>query len=107
MLLSRRMEATRQVLSPLGPALALTAAAFFFGGGAGGGALPWIGGAAVLVAVAFVALYGLPRAALALVPLAGLAAWSAASISWSIAPDRSWEYANRAVVYVAFALVGV
>src|SRR5581483_9961353 len=96
MLLSRRMEATRQLLSPLGPALALIAGAFFAGGGAGGGSLPWLGGAAVVVAAALVAAYGLPRAALAL-----------ASVAWSIEPDRSWEYANRTFVYLAFALVGV
>jgi len=107
MLLSRRMEATRQLLSPLGPALALIAGAFFAGGGAGGGSLPWLGGAAVVVAAALVAAYGLPRAALALAPLAGLAAWCAASVAWSIEPDRSWEYANRTFVYLAFALVGV
>ena len=26
------------------------------------------------------------------------------SIAWSIEPDRSWDYANRAFVYLAFAL---
>ena len=106
MLLSRRMGVTRQLLSSLGAALTLTAAALFFGGGAGGGSLPWLGGAAVVVAAGLAAAYGLPRAAVVLAPLAALAAWSAASIAWSIEPDRSWEYANRAAVYVAFAVIG-
>jgi len=101
------MEATRQLLSPLGPALALTGAALFVGGSAGAGSLPWVGGAAIVVAAVLVASYGLPRSALALLPLAALVAWSAASVAWSIQPDRSWEYANRAAVYLAFAFVGV
>ena len=29
------------------------------------------------------------------------------SVAWSIQPDRSWAYANRAFVYLAFALLGV
>src|SRR5579864_9171662 len=102
MLLSRRMRVTRQLLSPLGPALALSAAAFFFGGGASGGSLPWIGGAAVLVAVVLAAVYGAPRGVLALLPLAALVGWCAASIAWSIEADRSWAYTNRAVVYLVF-----
>ena len=28
------------------------------------------------------------------------------SIAWSVEPDRSWDYANRTLVYLAFALVG-
>src|SRR5205085_11165176 len=48
----------------------------------------------------------LPRGALALLPLCALALWCAASIAWSIEPDRSWDYANRSVVYAAFAVVG-
>ena len=35
-----------------------------------------------------------------------LAVWSALSVAWSIEPDRSWAYANRGLVYLAFALVG-
>lgn len=35
--------------------------------------------------------------------LAALAAWSAVSISWSIAPDESWLAANRAIAYAVFA----
>src|SRR5438128_8758731 len=107
MLLSRRMRVTRQLLSPLGPALALTAAVFFFGDGPDSGSLPWIGGAAVLVAAVLAATYGAPRGVLALLPLAALVAWCGASIAWSIEPDRSWAYAIRGDVYLAFARDGV
>ena len=39
-------------------------------------------------------------------PLVALAAWCALSVAWSVEPDRSWDYTNRAFVYLAFALVG-
>jgi len=107
MLLSRRMEAARQLLSPLGPALALSAACFFAGGSAGGGSLPWVGGAAILAAAGLAATYGVPRSAVALLPLAGLVAWCAGSVAWSIEPDRTWQYANRTFVYLVFAFVGL
>lgn len=100
------MRAARELWSPVGAALALTAAVLFFGGGSGNSTLPWIGGAAILLAAAFVALRGLPPGSVALLPLAALALWCAASVAWSIEPDRSWDYANRTVVYVAFAVVG-
>jgi hypothetical protein len=41
-----------------------------------------------------------------LLPFALLVAWLAASISWSWLPDRSWNYADRALVYLLFALLG-
>ena len=50
------MRLPRQPWSPLIPALAVTAAAVFAGGGSTGSSLPWVGGAAVVVAAAFVAL---------------------------------------------------
>jgi O-antigen ligase/polysaccharide polymerase Wzy-like membrane protein len=96
----------RELWSPLGPALALVAAILFFGGASGSSTLPWIGGAAILLVVGFVATRGVPQGAIALLPLAALALWCAASVGWSIEPDRSWDYANRAVVYTAFAIVG-
>src|SRR6266508_2244403 len=41
---------------------------------------------------------------------AGLAAsfvvWKGLSVLWSAAPDRSWDYFNRGLVYLAFAVVG-
>jgi hypothetical protein len=106
MLLSRRMGVARQLLSPLGVALALIAAALFFGGSAGDGSIPWLGAAAVAAAVVLAATCEAPHGLLALLPLGALAVWCAASIAWSIEPDRSWDYANRTAVYVAFAVVG-
>jgi hypothetical protein len=100
------MAVTRQLLSPVGVALALVAGAFFFGGSAGSESIPWIGGAAVVATVALAATHEKPKRLAALLPLAALAAWLAASIAWSIDPDRSWEYANRTLVYLAFAIVG-
>jgi hypothetical protein len=100
------MRAARELWSPLGAALALTAAVLFFGGGSGNSTLPWIGGAAIIAAAAFAATRGLPPGIVTLLPLVALAIWCGASVAWSIEPDRSWDYANRAVVYVAFALVG-
>ena len=100
------MWASRDLRSPALPALALCAGALFFGGASGDGSLPWLGAAAVLVLLVLVAWHGIPSGLVHLAPLAALAAWSAASIAWSIEPDRSWAYANRAFVYLVFALVG-
>src|SRR4051812_12222515 len=80
MLLSPRMRARRQLLSPLAPALALIAAALFFGGGPGDGSLPWLGGAAIVVVAVLAATHG-ARGLVALAPLAALAIWCAASVA--------------------------
>ena len=80
--------------------------ALFFGGGSGDSSLPWLGGAAIVVALVFAATRPLPGGLLPFAPLAALAVWSALSVAWSIEPDRSWAYANRGLVYLAFALVG-
>jgi tetratricopeptide (TPR) repeat protein len=106
MLASRSMQAAAQRWSPLVAALGLTAAALFFGGGSGNGSLPWLGGGAILLALVFAATRPLPGGLLPFAPLAALAAWSALSVAWSVEPDRSWAYANRGLVYLAFALVG-
>src|SRR5215212_9346566 len=88
-------------------ALALVAAAAFFGGGAATGTLPWIGGAAVVAVAVLVATRGLPRGWQAVAPLVALAVWCAASVGWSDVGDRSWDYANRTLVYAAFAALGL
>jgi hypothetical protein len=96
-------------------ALALAGAAVFGGGGSSDGRLFWIGGAALLLAAVAGVLVlagrvpapALDAPALAfLLLLAGLAAWEALSIEWSILPSRSWDYANRGFVYLGFACVG-
>ena len=94
---------------------ALLGASLFFGGGSSDGPVAWIGGAAVLAAAAMgcAALWGvLPVPALGREGLAcaGLAVafvvWNAVTILWSSAPDRSWGYFNRGLVYLAFGVVG-
>jgi hypothetical protein len=98
------MQPTRD--APLAAALLLAGAALFFGGAAGDGSLPWLTAGALATLLLALAEQGAPRGLQRLVPLAALAAWSGASIAWSTMPDRSWDYANRALVYLLFALVG-
>src|SRR5690242_8951202 len=38
---------------------------------------------------------GVPGAGIGIALLAGFAAWTALSITWSISPDQSWLWANR------------
>jgi O-antigen ligase/polysaccharide polymerase Wzy-like membrane protein len=99
-------RAATELRSPLAIALALTGGAMFFGRGAGDSSLPWLGAAALIAIVYFVATQPLPGRLVTLAPLAALAVWCAVSIVWSVEPDRSWSYANRGLVYLAFALVG-
>jgi hypothetical protein len=99
-----------------GTAGALLAAAVFFGGASTYAPLVWIGGLALLLAgvgAALVLLGLLPAPRLDGFGIAflglfgGLVVWNGLSIVWSIVPDRSWEYFNRGLVYLAFAVVGV
>jgi O-Antigen ligase/Tetratricopeptide repeat len=111
-------------LAPARPvaALALAAAgallvwALFFGGGDDANRLAWIGGAAVIVAALLAAAAfdrrierpRLGRAGAACVAcFAGLVLWQGISITWSVQPDRSWDYVNRGVVYLAFLVLGM
>src|SRR5262245_26490799 len=106
MLASKSMRAAAKRWSPVAAALVLSGAALFFGGGSGDGSLPWLGGAAIVLALVFAATRPVPGGLLPFLPLGVLAVWSAVSIAWSIEPDRSWAYANRGFVYLAFALLG-
>jgi O-antigen ligase len=105
---------SRPLLAPaslVGTALtALVATAIFFGGGSSDSRLTWIGGAAIVVAtVAIVAAASRMLSVPAPTPLGLLALgfftafviWLGLSILWSIEPDRSWSYFNRAVAYLA------
>ena len=63
------------------------------------------------VAACGAALWGLlpvpalGREGLAFACLAGgFVVWNGVTILWSAAPDRSWEYFNRGLVYLAFAV---
>jgi O-antigen ligase len=38
---------------------------------------------------------------------AGLVLWQGLSIVWSVQPDRSWDYVNRGLVYLAFLCIGM
>src|ERR1700710_943389 len=99
MLASSAMRLTHELRSPLTPALVLVGAAFFLGGGATDSSLPWLGSAAAILALVLFATRTPPDGLVALVPLGALTVWCAVSIAWSIEPDRSWSYANRAIVY--------
>jgi O-antigen ligase len=92
---------------PLAASLLLVGAALFFGGGAGDGSLWWLGGGALLALVVSAATAGVPGGWVWLVPLAALAGWLALSIRWSSLPDRSWNYADRTLVYLLFAALGL
>jgi hypothetical protein len=105
----------RAALFPLAAAAALVGVSALFSAGSSNGRLVWIGLAALAVAAALVtvALVWAPRPVLsreALVALGLLAAfvcWCGLSVLWSIAPDRSWDYLNRGLVYLAFAVIGL
>jgi hypothetical protein len=91
-------------------AAALVAAALFFGHGSSDSRLFWTGVPALLLA-AVARVLRPPRlsgAAFALLCLlGGLVVWQALTIAWSIQPSRSWDFANRGLVYFAFACVGL
>jgi hypothetical protein len=100
----------------LGAAAVLLTVTLFFGGGSGDERIFWIGLGALPVALgALTASFAgwLPRpvpgrvgvAALGLV--AALVAWIGLTMWWSIAADRSWDYLNRGLVYLAFAVIGL
>jgi O-Antigen ligase len=108
------------LLAPLpliaGMTAALVAAAVLFSNGSSDDPLIWIGGlaiavaaaAAVSAAVGVVAVPELSALGLATVGcLAGLVVWEGFSLLWSIEADRTWNYANRGLVYVAFLLLGL
>ena len=99
------MPALREL--PLAASLLVIGAALFFGGGASSGSLPWLGGAVLLVLLVLLATRGVPGGWPAVVPLALLALWLALTISWSALPARSWEYANRALLYTLLAALGL
>src|SRR4051794_10496052 len=104
----------RAALFPLAAAGALVGVSALFSEGSSNGRLTWIGLAALAVAagVATVALVSawpaLAReAVVALALLVAFVCWCGLSVLWSIEPDRSWDYVNRGLVYVAIAMVGL
>ena len=100
----------------LGAAGALLSVALFFGRGSSDGRLFWIGIGATLAALVlvFATLLGfLSRPTptrngwWALCLFAAFVLWSGLTIAWSIAPDRSWAYLNRGLVYLALVVLGL
>jgi O-antigen ligase/polysaccharide polymerase Wzy-like membrane protein len=99
----------------LGAGGLLAAVSSLLSSGSSNGRLVWIGLAALAVATAVAAgaFVGLPRPALgrgavaALLLLIALVTWMGISVTWSIEPDRSWDYLNRGLVYLALISVGV
>jgi hypothetical protein len=87
--------------------LLLTGVSLFFGGGPGDGSIFWLGACAVVGIAALLLAVGSPRGWVATVPLVALGLWCAASITWSGLPDRSWDYANRTVLYALFVAAGL
>lgn len=108
MLASRAMRSGGQVVFA---ATALVLAAALLSGDSF-----WVAAAALLAAGAVVgaALLGLlarPRldrwGALACALFLAFVIWAGASVLWSAAPDRSWDFFNRTLVYVAFLALGL
>ena len=99
------MRLTREL--PLAASLLLAAFAFFAGGGVAPSSVPWLGAGALAALVACAALGAVPRRAFVLLPFGALAAWFGASVAWSNLPDRSWDYANLALLYLLFATLGL
>ena len=105
MVASPTMRAIREL--PLAAPLLLAGLALFFGDGPADGSIWWLGGGALLAVLVLVATTGVPGGGEAILPLVALAIWCAISIAWSWLPDRSWDYANRTVVYALFAALGL
>ena len=94
---------------------ALAFAAFFLARGTSLGPLVWIGACALALAAlgAAAAMTGALRppsldaaGAAFLAALFGLVVWIGFTTIWSVSPEDSWQYTNRTLVYVAFALLG-
>src|SRR3954447_7004092 len=105
MVRSPAMPAVREL--PLAASLLVLAAALFVGGGATSRSLAWLGGAVLLTLLVLLATRGVPAGWPTVVPLALLTIWLALTIAWSALPARSWEYANRALLYTLFAALGL
>lgn len=94
---------------------AVVAGAIFAGDGPDvGGILP-VGGSAIALATAALLAVALgrapsPRLGRSGAALAGallaLAAWTGATVAWSIVPDRSWDATNKVIAYAAFLVLG-
>lgn len=109
------MRAAAGLLS-LSAAGALITVSLFFGGSLSDGRLFWIGifaealglGAVAAGLAGFLPVVVPGRAGLAAIGLlTAFVCWQGVTMIWSIAPDLSWGYLNRGVVYVSFSLLGL
>ena len=100
----------------LAAAGALLLAVLLGGGASGDSRLLWLGGGAALAAAVAAAasfLGVLPRpspgrfGAAFLAFAGGFVLWNGVTIGWSVQPDRSWDYTNRGLAYLAFAALGL
>jgi tetratricopeptide (TPR) repeat protein len=100
----------------LAAAGALLLAVLLGGGASGDSRLLWLGGgaalaAAVAAAASFLGVLPRPspgRFGAAFLALAGgFVLWNGVTIGWSVQPDRSWDYTNRGLAYLAFAALGL
>jgi hypothetical protein len=105
MVASDEMRAIREL--PLVASFAFVGLALFFGGGPSDGSVFWLGAGAVVAIGLLLVTIGVPGGWTAIVPLVLLAVWCAVSIAWSGLPDRSWDYANRTLLYALLAAVGL
>src|SRR6266511_2112283 len=110
MLASRPMRSRGNVILA---ALAILLAAALL---AGEGRFFWVGAGAMLAAAGLLSasLWGvIPRptltraGAFVVALLCAFALWAGASLLWSAAPDRSWDFFNRTLVYLAFLALGL
>src|SRR5438094_3046635 len=90
--------------------------AVLFSNGSSDDPLIWIGGLAIAFAAAAVvsatvgtlAVPALSALGLATAGcFAGLVVWQGFSMLWTIEADRTWNYVNRSVVYLAFLVLGL
>lgn len=98
----------------LGAGGLLAGAAVLFSAGSSTSRLVWLGLAALAVAAATataVAAGWRPvlsrETVIAFALLVAFVCWCGLSVLWSIEPDRSWDYFNRGLVYIALAVVGL
>src|SRR5436309_1267281 len=94
----------------------LVAASVLFSDGSSDDPLMWIGGLAIVFAAAAAVSATVGALAVPQLTPAGLAAagclttfvvWQGFSMLWSIEADRTWNYVNRGLVYLAFLVLGL
>src|SRR5947208_5763524 len=95
---------------------AVVVSAVLFSNGSSDDPLIWIGGLAIAFAAAAAVSATVGTLAVPELTVLGLATascfaafvgWQGLSLLWSIEPDRTWNYVNRALVYLAFFVLGL